>query len=75
MKLQLSYVNCLWSLCSVYYFELHFSALVQGLEAFHVQSRVVYEYIVAGLIGDEAVTLLIVEPLNCTFVHDDTSKK
>lgn len=36
MKLQLSNVNCLWSLSAIDYFEFYFSAFVQRLEAFHV---------------------------------------
>jgi len=46
-------------------------ALVQGLEAFALNGREMHENIVAAcIIGDEAVTLFCVEPLNCTVVHD-----
>ena len=53
---------------------LYFLSFIQGLETFHVEAGVVYEYIVALLVRNESVTLLVVEPLNCTF-HYDTSKK
>ena len=57
----------------VYKRQLHSLTLVQSLEAFHVQTGVVNEYIVSFLITDEAVTLLVVEPLNCTFHYANTS--
>ena len=44
--------------------------LGQGLKALNLNGGEVYEYIVATLvIGNKAVALLSVEPLNCTFVH------
>lgn len=74
MKLQLRYIYSLRSLSAVNDFVFNSSAFLEGLEAFHVQSGIVYEYIVTILIGDEAITFLVVEPFYCTFVHNDTSK-
>ena len=45
-------------------------ALVQGLEAVHLNLGVVDEQIVAVLTRDEAVALVGVEPLNSTLSHD-----
>ena len=74
-QLQLCNINSLRSLSSVDYIELYRSALVQRLEAFHVQSGVVNEYIVALLVADKSVTFLVVEPLYSTSVHMIPPKK
>ena len=43
------------------------SAFVKRLEAFHVKSGIVYEYIISLLVANESVTFLVVEPFNRTF--------
>ena len=65
--LKLYYVGSLRSLSTINYFELNSLSLFQRLEAFSGQTRVVYEYILSCLIGDESVSLLVVKPLYCTF--------
>jgi hypothetical protein len=47
-------------------------ALFQSLEALSVDSGEMYEYILAALSGDETITLLRIEPLNCTLIHVGT---
>ena len=49
--------------------ELDSLALVQGLEAVHLNLGVVDEQVVAVLTRDEAVALVRVEPLNSTLCH------
>ena len=53
----------------------YFLSFIQGLETFHVEAGVVYEYIVACLIRDETIAFLVVKPFYCTSAHSDTSKK
>ena len=72
-ELQLVDVDGLRSFFTLHDFILNGSALIEGLEAFHVEPGVVYEDIVSGLVGDEAIALLIVEPLYCALVHRVTS--
>ena len=50
--------------------ELDGLALVEGLEAVHLDLAVMDEQIVAVLARDEAVALVGVEPLNSTLCHD-----
>lgn len=45
-------------------------ALVEGLEAVHLNLGVVHEQIVAVLARDETVALVRIEPLNSTLSHD-----
>lgn len=73
--LELGYVSSLRSLSTVNNFELYLSAFLKRLEAFHVQSGVVNEYIVALLVADKSVTFLVVEPLYSTSVHMIPPKK
>ena len=63
IKLKFGYVNSLRTLFTIYDIERNGCALFQSLVTVHVQTAVVYEYILAGFIGDETITLLIVEPL------------
>lgn len=50
--------------------------LLKRLEALSIDSGEMYEYFLAGcIVGDETITLLCVEPLNCTVIHDGTSLK
>src|SRR5215207_7092828 len=45
-------------------------ALVEGLEALSRYPRVVHEELLAPIVrGDEAVALLVTEPLNCSLGH------
>src|SRR5262249_58785074 len=46
--------------------ELDELALVEGAVAVHLDGRVVDEYVLSAFAGDEAVTLLRVEPLHCS---------
>ena len=48
--------------------------LFECFVAVHIKTGVMYEYILASFVTDEAVTFLVVEPLNSTFAHDVTSK-
>ena len=50
--------------------ELNGLALVQSLEAVHLNLGVVDEQVVAILARDEAVALVRIEPLNSTLSHD-----
>ena len=46
-------------------------SLVQSLETFDLNGREMNEYVVATLIvGDEAITLVRIEPLNGTRIHE-----
>ena len=65
----------LWLLVSAHGLEQALSSLLKRLEAFHVQSGVVNEYIVALLVADKSVTFLVVEPLYSTSVHMIPPKK
>ena len=48
---------------------LNLIILIERLEALHVQACEMHEYIITVLIGNESVTFLIVEPLDCSLVH------
>lgn len=69
------YINSLRSLCALDYVELYCCAFLKRLESFHLKTGVMNKYILAGLVGDESISLLIVEPLNSTLIHGDTSEK
>lgn len=73
--LQLCYVNSLRTLLTLNDVILYSSAFFKRFESFHVQSGVMYEYIMTSFIRNESIALLVVKPFNCTFVHVDTSKK
>ena len=49
--------------------ELDCLSLLQGAEAAGLNGGEMYEYIFAGLTGDETKTLSVVEPLHCTLFH------
>ena len=49
--------------------KLNSLALVESLEAIHLNLAVVNEQVVAALTGDEAVALVRIEPLNSTLSH------
>ena len=66
LESELCYVNGLRSLLTLNYIVLNSLALVERLEAFHVQSGVMNEYIVSFRIGNESIALLVVKPLNST---------
>ena len=54
--------------------ESNLLALLQRLEALSVDGGEMYEYLLAGsIVGDEAITLLCVKPLNCAVVHFSSS--
>src|SRR5512139_1779389 len=54
--------------------ELDLLAFLQGLEAFHLDRRMMAEDILAAIIlGDETKPLRIVEPLYCTACHENYS--
>ena len=63
------------TLFTIYDIERNGCAFLQSLVTIHVQSAVMYEYILAGFIRDEAITLLIVKPLYGTFVHNTYLQK
>ena len=48
-------------------------ALIEGLEAVHLDLREVHEQVHAVVLRDEALTLLGVKPLNSTFRHFKSS--
>ena len=60
-------------LFTIYDIERNGCAFLQSLVTIHVQSAVMYEYILAGFIRDEAITLLIVKPLHSSLKHRNTS--
>src|SRR5690606_437670 len=49
--------------------ELHELPLLQRLEALHLDRGEVHEDILTGLLGDEAVSLGVVEPLHSALRH------
>src|SRR5205814_808621 len=54
--------------------ELHLRALAEGLEALAGDAGVVHEQVLRAVFGgDEAVPLLVAEPLHCASCHDLTS--
>ena len=68
-------VGSLRSAITLGYIESNGLAFLQSLEAISYDAGEMYEYILASLrIGDEAISLCSVEPLNSTFAHDVTSK-
>lgn len=56
--------------------ESNLLTFLERLEALSVDCGEMYKYFLAGcIVGDETITLLCVEPLNCTVVHCGTSLK
>jgi len=49
--------------------EGNFVAFIQGFESLTGDGRVVHEYILAGILGDEAEAFFIVEPLDFAASH------
>src|SRR6185295_6493056 len=49
--------------------ELDLIALGEALEALRLDGVEVHEHVVAGLLGDEAIALCIVEPLDRSLCH------
>src|SRR5574342_430752 len=49
--------------------ELDLVALGQALEALSLDGVEMHEHVFAALLGDEAVPLRVVEPLDCTLCH------
>src|SRR4030095_1960223 len=62
-------VVCLQALRAAVHRELDFIALGEALEALGLDGAEVDEYVFATLLGDEAETLRVVEPLDCTCCH------
>lgn len=65
----LAYVGRLIPLRPLSHFELNFLSFFQGLIALTGHGTVMNEYVFAVLAGDEAISLLIAEPLHFTFSH------
>src|SRR5207253_2693667 len=59
----------LGALRSLHHLELDALVLIEGLVAVGLDGRVVDEHVLATVLGDEAVALLVVEPLHDTLCH------
>ena len=57
------------ALRSLYHLKLHALALLQAAESACLNSRKVYEYILAILTADKAVAFCVIEPLYCSLFH------
>ena len=66
--LQLDNIDSLRSFCAFRHLKFYGLAFFEGFETIHQKSGVVDEDVVALFIRDEAIALLIVEPLYSTFV-------
>jgi hypothetical protein len=63
-------VGSLFSLWTLGFFERHFLAFLQGLETVALDGGKMCEHIFAAVIwGNEAKTLGVAEPLDCTCCH------
>jgi hypothetical protein len=62
-------VCCLPALRPLNDVELHCLTFLQTLEAIRIDGRVMHEYILPVLAGDEAVALCVVKPLHSTLFH------
>lgn len=60
-------VFCLRTFLSLRHFHRDLLTLFQGLESFHLNCSVVYEYIRTAFMLDETKSLIIVEPLDGSF--------
>ena len=60
-------IYCLRSFFALADIKFHGCAFRKILEAFHIDSGIMYEHVFAALVRDESVALLSVEPLYSTF--------
>jgi hypothetical protein len=60
----------LWSFLTLGDLELDSLTLFEGLVTIHLDRAVVHEYVTTAIDGDEAVTLLAVEPLDRALCHN-----
>src|ERR1017187_420405 len=67
------YVLSLPTLGPFDYVERDSLAFLQAAEAFRLNRRIVNEYVFSILTADKAVALRVIEPLNRSLFHSDTS--
>jgi hypothetical protein len=66
-------VGSLFPLGTLCHFKADLLAFLEGLEAVHIDCRIVCKQILAPIIGrNETKTLCIVKPFNCTCCHDSS---
>jgi hypothetical protein len=72
LELELHYLHGLIALRAILNFELNFLTFLQGLEALALNFTVMHEYITAQFRGNESITFLVTEPLDCASCHSSS---